>query len=161
MRLRTNLMRFFAIAMLSTFLFSVSGSGIAAPGDKAKGKNKANKPAGKLAPPSAEHMDHANLARYIDKAINDKLKSEGVSPSPLASDAEFLRRVYLDITGHIPTAEARRPLLPSSTTRIRRSAPSSSMNCWPAPTTVRTSRTSGPSSCCRRRATIAASARRR
>src|SRR5207247_4507005 len=30
------------------------------------------------------------------------LKDEKVAGSPICSDAEFIRRVYLDITGHIP-----------------------------------------------------------
>src|SRR5262245_15945815 len=45
------------------------------------------------------------LAAHIDKLIDQKLKSEKVDASPLADDAEFLRRVYLDVTGKIPTAE--------------------------------------------------------
>jgi hypothetical protein len=55
------------------------------------------KPAGKL--------DPVDLARFIDKAIQQQLNSEKVTASPPASDAEFLRRVYLDITGVIPPPE--------------------------------------------------------
>jgi hypothetical protein len=47
----------------------------------------------------------SNLARLIDDAIDARLRAENVTPSPRSSDAEFLRRVYLDITGHIPSAE--------------------------------------------------------
>jgi hypothetical protein len=54
-------------------------------------------PAGRL--PAAE------LARRIDAAVDERLRAEGVQPSPRADDAEFLRRVYLDLTGRIPTAE--------------------------------------------------------
>ena len=33
------------------------------------------------------------------------LKKEGIQPSALSEDTEFLRRVYLDLTGKIPTPE--------------------------------------------------------
>lgn len=46
------------------------------------------------------------MARSIDNHINRRLLKEKVSASPLASDAEFLRRVYLDLTGKVPAAAA-------------------------------------------------------
>ncbi len=49
-----------------------------------------------------------DLAVRIDQLIAAKWKSKGVQPSPHASDAEFLRRVYLDIAGRTPyVAEVR------------------------------------------------------
>lgn len=55
------------------------------------------------APPSP-----ATIAKQIDARIDAKLKDVGVKPAAVASDAEFLRRVTLDIIGRIPTvAEAR------------------------------------------------------
>ena len=39
----------------------------------------------------------------IDKIINEKLVSEGVDPNGPTSDGQFVRRLYLDITGTIPT----------------------------------------------------------
>ena len=44
--------------------------------------------------------------RYIDKLIDARLKEEGIKPSKQSGDAEFLRRVHLDLTGQIPTVEA-------------------------------------------------------
>ena len=44
------------------------------------------------------------LARVIDQAVLKRLAAEKVQASPLASDAEFLRRVSLDLVGHIPPA---------------------------------------------------------
>ena len=41
---------------------------------------------------------------YIDRLINAKLKKLRINPSPLCSDAEFIRRVSLDICGTVPTA---------------------------------------------------------
>lgn len=49
--------------------------------------------------------DGANLAREIDRLIEERLAKEQIPLSPLADDAEFLRRVYLDLVGRIPTYE--------------------------------------------------------
>ncbi len=48
------------------------------------------------------------LHEAIDLAIEGSLAARGITPAEPASDAEFLRRVYLDLTGSIPTlGEAR------------------------------------------------------
>jgi hypothetical protein len=47
----------------------------------------------------------AAVAADIDRFINLKLAEAKIPASPLADDAEFCRRVSLDITGRIPTAE--------------------------------------------------------
>ena len=53
-------------------------------------------------------LDAKALAARIDHHINARLNERGVKPAPLADDAEFLRRVYLDLIGRIPrVAEAR------------------------------------------------------
>lgn len=41
----------------------------------------------------------------IDEAVFNKLKVLGIPPSPVSSDATFMRRVYIDITGTTPTEE--------------------------------------------------------
>jgi len=56
------------------------------------------------AEPAASKLDSAALANTIDRHLSQRLQAEKVTPSPLADDAEFLRRAYLDITGHIPLA---------------------------------------------------------
>src|SRR5256885_1460231 len=58
----------------------------------------------KSAAPKAK-LDAATLAGRIDQAIQTQLDSAKIKPSPVSDDAEFLRRVYLDITGVIPTAD--------------------------------------------------------
>src|SRR5208337_1573383 len=51
-------------------------------------------------------------AGKIDEAVFARLKKLGLQPSPLCSDAVFVRRVYLDVIGTLPTAaEAREFLL--------------------------------------------------
>lgn len=51
---------------------------------------------------AGEGPDPGALARRIDQRIGEKLKASGVTPSPRSSDAEFVRRVYLDLAGRIP-----------------------------------------------------------
>jgi len=111
MYLRIRLLRRLTVATLSLFLLALTGLGTAAPPEK-KGKNKNKTPdkappaPAKVAPPPAgAKIDALTLAQHIDRAINKRLKEENVAASPLADDAEFLRRIYLDITGHIPPAD--------------------------------------------------------
>jgi hypothetical protein len=48
----------------------------------------------------------AKLSEKIDELIKARLEREQLSPSPPADDSEFLRRVYVDLTGCIPSASA-------------------------------------------------------
>lgn len=43
--------------------------------------------------------------KHLDRHINAVLKREGLQPSKMSKDAEFLRRIHLDMTGKIPTPE--------------------------------------------------------
>ncbi len=60
--------------------------------------------------PAAVRVPTAMAAR-IDVLISQKLQEEGVNSAPPASDAEFMRRVYLDLTGEIPTVSQAREFL--------------------------------------------------
>ena len=53
---------------------------------------------------TAGEPDAAALAALIDRHLGTRLDTEGVRPAEQADDAEFLRRVYLDLHGVVPTA---------------------------------------------------------
>ena len=57
----------------------------------------------KQAAASAEALPHRN---FIDNHILGKLEQMNIQPARLSSDEEFIRRVYLDVIGRIPTAQA-------------------------------------------------------
>ncbi|MCH2573967.1 DUF1553 domain-containing protein [Candidatus Poribacteria bacterium] len=40
---------------------------------------------------------------YIDEAVYEKLKQFKILPAPISTDTEFVRRIYLDLTGLPPT----------------------------------------------------------
>ncbi len=42
---------------------------------------------------------------YIDELVNAKLRKLRMTPSEVCTDEEFLRRVYLDVIGQLPTAD--------------------------------------------------------
>jgi hypothetical protein len=47
----------------------------------------------------------AGMVERIDQRIDQRLRAAKAAAAPQAHDAEFLRRVYLDLTGRIPTYE--------------------------------------------------------
>ncbi len=57
---------------------------------------------------SAAWKQAGQLSALIDQELASRWDAQGIVPAALASDAEFLRRVYLDLAGRIPSvAEAR------------------------------------------------------
>ena len=50
-------------------------------------------------------------SNYIDKHVHDKLRQLQYLPSPICEDEEFLRRVYLDVVGTLPSLEQTRAFL--------------------------------------------------
>src|SRR5262249_52563614 len=47
----------------------------------------------------------AASGNFIDQLMSKKMSADGVDPAPRTTDPEFLRRIYLDLTGRIPTPE--------------------------------------------------------
>jgi hypothetical protein len=58
--------------------------------------------------------DAAALSALIDGHIQTRLDAEGLQPVPAADDAEFLRRVTLDLHGVVPSADDAAAFLDSS-----------------------------------------------
>jgi hypothetical protein len=56
-------------------------------------------------PCRADKAIAAELAKLIDQQIDARLSSEGVRAAGLADDAEFVRRIYLDLHGTVPALE--------------------------------------------------------
>jgi hypothetical protein len=52
--------------------------------------------------PSRRHAVGRSTANIVDKWIFAKMTADGVVPTTQSSDEEFLRRLYLDLTGVIP-----------------------------------------------------------
>jgi hypothetical protein len=72
------------------------------------GRSKA-KPEGPR--PGAAVGEARALAQKIDGLLAEKWGEAKVKPAPPADDAEFMRRVYLDLVGKIPTAAEARDFL--------------------------------------------------
>jgi hypothetical protein len=62
-------------------------------------------------PPSRSDKDVRALAGKIDKHLAAAWEKVGLKPAPPASDAEFLRRVTLDLAGRIPSVAELRAFL--------------------------------------------------
>jgi hypothetical protein len=45
------------------------------------------------------------VKNFIDELVFAKLKQLGIPPSPVCDDSTFVRRVFVDVTGRLPTAE--------------------------------------------------------
>lgn len=56
------------------------------------------------APPAAPAAPSVSLHELIDRLVAAGWQSRGITGAGLCHDAEFLRRVYLDLTGTIPSA---------------------------------------------------------
>ena len=50
-----------------------------------------------------EQVSESELAAKVDALIEGELKKSGITPAPLASDEDFLRRVTFDLAGRMPT----------------------------------------------------------
>lgn len=102
---RTHWLRGLGSVVLSAMLISASGvtwgkdKDADTPSDEAKTSAKGGK-TGEFTTGSGDA-----IIDFINQEISQTWKDNGVEPSPVADDAEWIRRVYLDIVGHIPEAE--------------------------------------------------------
>lgn len=78
---------------------------------KEKPASKVPRGSGKSPYPTPKKVDPAKLsqamvsAKKIDVLVKAALEKHRVEPNPPATDAQFVRRAYLDITGTIPTGQ--------------------------------------------------------
>ncbi|MSR55739.1 MAG: DUF1549 domain-containing protein [Gemmataceae bacterium] len=72
-------------------------SGLPTVADRRKSVDPILKPGGK--------HDVRKVAATIDQHIQRGLEEAKLKPMPTIGDAEFLRRIYLDLAGRVPTAE--------------------------------------------------------
>ncbi|MEM9280651.1 MAG: DUF1549 domain-containing protein [Verrucomicrobiota bacterium] len=61
----------------------------------------------------------SNAVKRIDMAVDEALKARNITPNPIATDEQFLRRIYLDVTGTIPTYDEAVEFLKSTDPRKR------------------------------------------
>jgi hypothetical protein len=58
---------------------------------------------------------NAPIRNVVDQLVFTKMARDGVESSGLSTDAEFVRRIYVDLTGRIPTYDQARAFLTSAT----------------------------------------------
>jgi hypothetical protein len=64
-------------------------------------------------------FDGQAASRKIDQLIESKLREKKIDPLPITSDEQFVRRIYLDAIGRIPTLEETRDFLSSNDSNKR------------------------------------------
>lgn len=62
-------------------------------------------------PTLAEAIDPANAAREIDQIMERQWTTKHLQPNPPVSDEVFVRRIYLDLAGRIPTVREAREFI--------------------------------------------------
>jgi hypothetical protein len=73
-----------------------------------------------LVPLTASAADRvADIAKAIDRHLEVDFKNRKITPAPQADDAEFVRRVYLDLLGRIPKAADARTFIDDKTANKR------------------------------------------
>ncbi len=56
----------------------------------------------------------ATPVNYVDELVNEKLKKLRIAPSVICDDESFLRRIFLDLTGGLPTVDDYNRFVPSA-----------------------------------------------
>ena len=70
-------------------------------------------------PIEQDNSSEQHVVAFIDEEIRSAWQAAGIEPSPRADDAEWLRRVYLDVIGRIPPAQVVEEFLADSSPRKR------------------------------------------
>ncbi len=72
-----------------------------------------------VSPAQAAAPLHAQIDAAIEQALPELAPTAAKTPPRIADDAEFVRRIYLDLTGCIPTADEARAFLDDSAANKR------------------------------------------
>ncbi len=104
------------IKAILIFLFAVFFLSLVSSGDQGKPKQASIsiKPAVQESAPSQtppSSLPDVKAKNKIDEFVLAKLKELGIPPARLCSDHEFIRRVYLDVIGTLPTAQEARTFI--------------------------------------------------
>jgi len=91
--------------LVSCWAFAVVGQ------TTALGQEGKSAPDAKEAKPSARKMTAQELAVWIDERFEKEYERLGAKPGAAVDDATYLRRVYLDLQGRIPTVAQLRDFL--------------------------------------------------
>jgi hypothetical protein len=75
------------------------------------------------APSPALSYSKNNYTNPLDAAVDKNLRALGLEPSPVCGDAEYLRRVCLDLMGALPPVEKTRAFLADTDPRKREKLP--------------------------------------
>ena len=95
---------------------------------------------------------YAGLPRknFIDEHVWAKLTTLGIAPSEPAADSTFLRRVYLDSIGRLPTPDEARPVSAGESVALRPGDQvGSAFRILPYASSTRRDRASSVRGCCR------------
>lgn len=70
--------------------------------------------------PAAAQTEPVPPEELIDHYVLAKMERDGIKPAPLSNDSEFIRRLYLDLTGRLPEPDTARKFLADSNPDKRR-----------------------------------------
>ena len=106
--------KFIGLLTLLPFLAAVAAGELPPKHPSATGpaRERLNKLTAEMAPKLAEPgILPVAVHNFIDTAVFSKMKRDGIPHAGLSTDAEFLRRIHLDLTGRLPEPEVTRKFL--------------------------------------------------
>ena len=94
-------------SLIAAALFSVAPSTVTAAPESATPESTATESAGKETAENTSVREGGvdEVVLFINEKIRQGWTDNDITPSPMADDHEWIRRVYLDIVGHIPPLE--------------------------------------------------------
>ncbi len=107
MGFRRGLKILLVAGVVTVLSFIFAGSELAVAFQTGSQRGSSSKPAGSSTRPStsAQSKSTGLGSVTLDELVAKELQQLGLEPGPPLSDEEFLRRVYLDVVGHIPPAD--------------------------------------------------------